>query len=111
MTALESDDGTVYLEGEIDGLAFDDDTCAFLIDYKTGGTADETDDELHRKHLQQAQCYAYALMREGFSAVEASFVRVEQTDLAQADQPQVVRYRFTQDDAPALARAILAAWS
>lgn len=50
-------------------------------------------------------------MREGFSAVEASFVRVEQADLAQADQPQVVRYRFTQDDAPALARAILAAWS
>ncbi len=111
MTALESDDGTVYLEGEIDGLAFDDDACAFLIDYKTGGTADETDDELHRKHLQQAQCYAYALMREGFSAVEASFVRVEQADPAQTDQPQVVRYRFTRDDVPALVRAILAAWS
>ncbi len=102
--------GPLYLEGEIDGLAFDDaGGRAFFIDYKTGGSDDETPEQLHRKHLQQAQCYAYALMREGFSAVEARFVRVERPCAADPAQPSVVKYSFDAGDLPELEAAIVAA--
>lgn len=111
MVRIERDGrGPLYLEGEIDGLAFDDvGGRAFFIDYKTGGSDDETPEQLRRKHLQQAQCYAYALMREGFSAVEARFVRVERACSADPEQPSVVKYSFDAGDLPELEAAIVAA--
>ena len=54
--------------------------------------------------MLQASCYAYALLRAGFDAVEATFVRVEQRSLN--GQPQIVRYRFESRDQDGLAHAI-----
>lgn len=102
-------DAPLYLEGEIDGLADNGDGRAFFIDYKTGGSPDETEEQLHVKHAQQAQCYAYALMREGYTGVEARFVRVEQPDADDPSQPSVVKYSFTADDMAALEYEITAA--
>lgn len=99
----------LYLEGEIDGLADDGGGRAFFIDYKTGGSPEESDATLHAKHLQQAQCYAYALMREGYDAVEARFVRVEQPDRERPEQPGVVEYSFDRADMAVLEAAIVAA--
>lgn len=97
----------VYLEGEIDGLACNDATAMF-IDYKTGGSPEESDDVLRKKHLQQAQCYACALMKQGYEKVRAYFVRVEQVDPRNPTQPQIVSYYFEQSDLPDIEQAILA---
>ncbi|MEG0504681.1 MAG: UvrD-helicase domain-containing protein, partial [Raoultibacter sp.] len=59
-----------YLEGEIDLFCTDDSVNAFIVDYKTGGSSAETEDQLHEKHLLQAQCYAYATLGQGFESVE-----------------------------------------
>lgn len=99
---------SIYLEGEIDGLACNDAHEAMLIDYKTGGFPDETDDVLFAKHLQQAQCYACALMKSGYTNVRAYFVRVEQEDPHNPTQPQIVSYYFEQSDLPTIEQAILA---
>ena len=93
-----------FLEGEIDLLALDGDR-AVVVDYKTGGRADETDEVLSRKHVLQASCYAYAIMCQGVREVEAVFVRVE-CPRAGGSQPQCVRYRFHSDDLPAIERVI-----
>jgi len=112
MVTVEGDGskGTLYLEGEIDGLGDEGDGRALLIDYKTGGSAGESAEALHAKHLQQAQCYAYALLGYGFAEVEARFIRVEQPDPCDPAQPQAVAYRFAEVDRPALAEAIYAAF-
>ncbi len=94
------------LEGEIDGLATDDGTYALLIDYKTGGSDDETEEALQKKHQLQAQCYALALLRQGFTEVDAHFVRVERERRDGSGEPAEVVYSFTADDEPALARTI-----
>ncbi|MEG0322617.1 MAG: PD-(D/E)XK nuclease family protein, partial [Raoultibacter sp.] len=94
-------------EGEIDLFCTDDSVNAFIVDYKTGGSSAETEDQLHEKHLLQAQCYAYATLGQGFESVEFAFVRVEQDDPAGIDTLQVVPYRFEQKDVPAL-EAIIA---
>ncbi|WP_165246619.1 UvrD-helicase domain-containing protein [Adlercreutzia sp. ZJ141] len=78
--------------------------CAFVVDYKTGGTNDENADVLHAKHELQATCYAYALLRQGFWCVELRFVRVERDD--GQGQPQTVCYRFEESDLPSLERTI-----
>lgn len=65
------------LEGEIDALGVEEGGAALIVDYKTGGFAFETEEQVRAKHLLQAQCYAYALLAEGFTHVEAVFVRVE----------------------------------
>ena len=93
-----------FLEGEIDLLAFDGDR-AVVVDYKTGGRSDELLDDLRRKHVLQAACYAYAIMRQGIQEVEAIFVRVERPR-ASDDQPQCVHYRFSAADLPLLETAI-----
>ena len=88
-----------YAEGAIDALATDpaDPSRALVIDYKTGGTPDETPDQLLEKHALQARVYADVLHKAGFEAVTVKFVRVEQTapavfvDLA---EPQVVTYKL-----------------
>lgn len=88
-----------YAEGAIDVLATDpaDPSRALVIDYKTGGTPDETPDQLLEKHALQARVYADVLRRAGFEAVTVKFVRVEQANPAifvEPAEPQVVSYNF-----------------
>lgn len=88
-----------YAEGAIDALATDpgNPSRALVIDYKTGGTPDETPDQLLEKHALQARVYADVLHKAGYETVTVKFVRVEQTapavfvDLA---EPQVVTYNL-----------------
>lgn len=83
-----------YAEGAIDALATDpaDPSRALVIDYKTGGTPDETPDQLQEKHALQARVYADVLHKAGFEAVTVKFVRAEQVDPANPCEPQVVTY-------------------
>ena len=88
-----------YAEGAIDALATDpaDPTRALVIDYKTGGTPDETPDQLLEKHALQARVYADVLHKAGFETVTVKFVRVEQTAPAvfvELAEPQVVTYKL-----------------
>jgi len=100
----------IYLEGEIDLLAFDPDSgCAHVVDYKTGGSAAETVEQLAEKHVLQAACYAYALIRNGVAGVDAVFVRVERRSAGFGNEPQCVRYHFDSTDLPVLEKAIVAA--
>lgn len=83
-----------YAEGAIDALAMNpaDPLRALVIDYKTGGTPDETPERLREKHALQARVYADVLHKAGFEAVTVKFVRVEQADPANPCEPQVVTY-------------------
>ena len=88
-----------YAEGAIDALATNpaDSSCALVIDYKTGGTPDETPDQLQEKHALQARVYADMLHKAGFEAVTVKFVRVEQADptiFVEPAEPQVVIYNL-----------------
>lgn len=85
-----------YAEGAIDLLCTDpaNSTHALVIDYKTGGTPDETPDELQTKHERQARIYADALHASGYEHITCRFVRVEQPDPVNPDQPQVVSYEL-----------------
>ena len=88
-----------YAEGAIDVLATDpaDPSRALVIDYKTGGTPDETPDQLLEKHALQARVYADVLHKAGFEAVTVKFVRVEQPDptiFVEPAEPQVVTYNL-----------------
>lgn len=111
--------GDEVLEGEIDllctgthprktkGHAISEDNRAFIIDYKTGGSPLEMPEQLSAKHLLQAQCYAYAALQNGFSHVEAHFIRLEQ--LTSSGEPQTISYFFDKSDLSELERLILAA--
>ena len=88
-----------YAEGAIDALATNpaDPSRALVIDYKTGGTPDETPDQLLEKHALQARVYADVLHKAGYDAVTVKFVRVEQTAPAvfvELAEPQVVTYNL-----------------
>lgn len=88
-----------YAEGAIDALATNpaDSSCALVIDYKTGGTPDETPEQLQEKHALQARIYADVLHKAGFEAVTVKFVRVEQanpTIFVEPAEPQVVIYNL-----------------
>ena len=88
-----------YAEGAIDALATNlaDSSCALVIDYKTGGTPDETPEQLQEKHALQARVYADVLHKAGFEAVTVKFVRVEQADptlFVEPAEPQVVTYNL-----------------
>lgn len=88
-----------YAEGAIDALATNpaDSSCALVIDYKTGGTPDETPEQLQEKHALQARVYSDVLHKAGFEAVTVKFVRVEQPDptiFVEPAEPQVVTYNF-----------------
>ena len=88
-----------YAEGAIDALATNpaDSSRALVIDYKTGGTPDETPEQLQEKHALQARVYADVLHRAGFEAVTVKFVRVEQanpTIFVEPAEPQVVTYNL-----------------
>lgn len=111
MVCLGVASNAVYLEGEIDAVSFDEDGSAFLVDYKTGGSPDESAARVFGKHLLQAQCYALALMAQGSPRVTATFVRVEQESVADASQPQTVEYTFTEQDREVLEQAVLSAYA
>ena len=100
-----------FVEGEIDLLCTDDAQLAgaraLVVDYKTGGSDGEAPEALRSKHLLQAQCYAYALLRQGCVEVELRFARVEREDAA--GDMQTVTYRFTAEDLDGLAVRILSA--
>ena len=88
-----------YAEGAIDALATNpaDPSRALFIDYKTGGTPDETPEQLREKHALQARVYSDVLHKAGFEAVTVKFVRVEQPDptiFVEPAEPQVVTYNF-----------------
>ncbi len=88
-----------YAEGAIDALATNpaDSSRALVIDYKTGGTPDETPEQLVEKHALQARVYADVLHKAGFEAVTVKFVRVEQVDSipsGESAEPQVVTYNL-----------------
>ena len=88
-----------YVEGAIDALATNpaDSSHALVIDYKTGGTPDETPEQLQEKHALQARVYADVLHKAGFEAVTVKFVRVEQPDptiFVEPAEPQVVTYNL-----------------
>ena len=88
-----------YAEGAIDVLATDpaDPSHALVIDYKTGGTPDETPEQLLEKHALQARVYSDVLHKAGFEAVTVKFVRVEQADptlFVNPAEPQVVTYNL-----------------
>lgn len=88
-----------YAEGAIDALATNpaDSSHALVIDYKTGGTPDETPEQLQEKHALQARVYADVLHKAGFEAVTVKFVRVEQVDSipsGEPAEPQVVTYNL-----------------
>ena len=88
-----------YAEGAIDALATDpaDPSRVLVIDYKTGGTPDETPDQLLEKHALQARVYADVLHKAGYQTVTVKFVRVEQADptlFVEPAEPQVVAYNL-----------------
>ena len=85
-----------YAEGAIDLLCTDPARPghALLIDYKTGGSPDETPGRLHEKHRLQAEVYADVLHKAGFERVTLKFVRVEVPDPVDPAQPQVVTYEL-----------------
>lgn len=88
-----------YAEGSIDALATDpaDPSRALVIDYKTGGTPDETPEQLREKHALQARVYSDVLHKAGFETVTVKFVRVEQPDptiFVEPAEPQVVTYNL-----------------
>lgn len=85
-----------YAEGAIDLLCTDPahPSRALLIDYKTGGSADESPERLTQKHRLQAEVYADVLHKAGYEQVTLKFVRVEVPDLSDPAQPQVVEYRL-----------------
>lgn len=85
-----------YAEGAIDALATNpaDSSRALVIDYKTGGTPDETPEQLLEKHALQARVYSDVMHKAGFEAVTVKFVRVEQADPANPCEPQVVTYNL-----------------
>ena len=85
-----------FAEGAIDLLCTDPDdpARALVIDYKTGGSSQETPEQLQDKHALQAHVYADVLHKAGFERVELAFVRVEVEDSAAPGQPQVVSYQM-----------------
>ena len=88
-----------YAEGAIDALATNpaDPSRALVIDYKTGGTPDETPEQLQEKHVLQARVYADVLHKAGFETVTVKFVRVEQPDptiFVEPAEPQVATYNL-----------------
>lgn len=89
-----------YVEGAIDLLATNAGSKeAFLVDYKTGDAGLDID-QIRERHRMQAHFYARVLMDQGFEQVVCSFVCVEREDAA--GQPLVVRYRFDEEQQPAL---------
>ncbi len=100
--------GSSYINGEIDLLCTDDDNKdeAYIVDYKTGGSVDETPEYLDEKHRLQAMCYAWAVLSsQGYKRVDIDFIRVEMIN--KNDEVQVVSYTFLLEDLKEIHDAIL----
>ena len=71
----------LLLNGFIDLLAYDEMGAgeAFVVDYKTGRSYD-TDAKRRGAYQVQAECYAYALLLQGFDSVRLDFVFVDQLE-------------------------------
>lgn len=106
---MEAEGVDFILEGEMDALSIAEDGRCLLIDYKTGGSDLESEDDLRAKHLLQSQCYSYALLANGMSSVEAHFVRVERP-VGDTDEPQIVKYSYGRDDLDMLHDVIIDAY-
>ncbi len=91
-----------FAEGAIDLLCTGgtDAGEALVIDYKTGGSAAETPEELRRKHELQARVYADVLHKAGYERVRLRFVRVEIDDPDAPGQPQTVSYEYERYNVP-----------
>ena len=85
-----------YAEGAIDVLCSYPARpgAALVLDYKTGGSASETPDQLQEKHALQAKVYTDVLHKAGFEHVTLKFVRVEMPDPSAPSEPQVVTYEL-----------------
>lgn len=95
-----------WMEGEIDLFCSNGhDQPVLVVDYKTGGNSEEDAEALYEKHLLQASCYAYAVLKQGYPAVNLKFVRVERDEKGAG--PEVVSYSFVQDDLRKLRRLII----
>lgn len=110
VTLLGHQGEPLRLEGSIDLLCHAagsaQNSKALVIDYKTGGSPAETPEQLHEKHLLQAQCYAYAVLLQGYQSVDLCFVRVEVPDPSNPQEPQTVRYTYTHQDLPHLEQTL-----
>lgn len=101
------------LFGEIDGLATNDSSNAYLIDYKTGNREESSESTLRRKYEFQAKCYSYALLESGFDAVLATFVLVEKPvheSGRKSIEPMCIEYTFSKDDTNSLKSEIIEAY-
>lgn len=81
------------LYGFIDLLAYDafGSGEAHVVDYKTGRSL-KTDADRRAAYEIQAECYAYALLLQGFRNVELDFVFVDQPDPEIPAVPQVTHF-------------------
>ena len=99
--ALEADGGGPLLSGFVDALAREPDGSVLVVDYKSDRLGDDEPATLaDRDYGTQRQVYALAALRDGARAVEVAHCFLERPAA-----PAVARY--TQDDAPALAVALL----
>lgn len=90
-------DGTRYLRGFIDLLAFDG-TRALVVDYKTG-EQNLSESEARENHAAQCAWYARALLLAGFSEVTVKFILVQNVN-AQGE-PLVVDFgTYTKETIP-----------
>ena len=108
--AIPAHSGTSAALGRSSECAAEDLGPALVVDYKTGGRADELPEQVRKKHELQAQCYALAVLRRGYSSVELVFVRVEQADPDNAAEPQCVSYLFRKSDIPRLENLVITAY-
>ena len=91
------DDAASYLRGFIDLLAYDEPGrgAVQVVDYKTG-YLDMTPAERGEHFTLQAECYAFALLAQGFTRVELSFLFLDDVD--GTGEPQTVAFGpFTAD--------------
>ena len=99
--ALEADGGGPLLSGFVDALAREPDGSVLVVDYKSDRLGEDEPATLaDRDYGTQRQVYALAALRDGAPAVEVAHCFLERPAA-----PAVARY--TQDDAPALAVALL----
>ncbi len=95
------DDGLFILGGSIDLYARTDDN-ALIVDYKSGTSGESH--ELADRYRLQAECYAFAAMRDGCALAEVVFVRPEVLSAGRIEQ---VSFRFPAAEAEAIEARLL----
>jgi ATP-dependent exoDNAse (exonuclease V) beta subunit len=98
---LEAGGGGPLVTGFVDVLARDPDGTALVVDYKTDRLDEAAPaDLIDREYATQRMVYALAALRDGAPAVEVAYCLLERPH-------EPVARRYTRDDAPALADALL----